>query len=423
MNLPRVMIGMPIGTDTLPWPTAVSLTSTIRVLDKEGVKFTIDAPTGCSVVQWARSAIAEIVSAKPEERRILIEEAAGIGKYKARRREAESKIESTRQNLLRVNDDGFLEFVAFSQTDGEGRCRFGSPDDLTIVQPGTFVVFYQANQYIDGQTEPFSVGADEQVDLGDIGVQPFPVQLAAGRICELIPAAGGPCRYVVTPNVDHAVMYQHSEPLRQAYADASLVLADGMPVLWASRLLRRPLPQRVPGSDLVPALFGSVGPTQRLRVFLLGAAPGVAERAAVRIEQRWPQVSVAGTYSPPLGFDRNDEENQQILERIYASRPDVLVVGLPRNMDGSEGPSAALARALGEKLAERTGLPVAYWDERLTTREAQRALLEADVSRARRRKVIDQVAAALILQGWLDAQAHAGGGADAPEREGDWSDS
>src|SRR5262245_27761635 len=62
-----------------------------------------------------------------------------------------------------------------------------------------------------------------------------------------------------------------------------------------------------------------------------------------------------------------------------------LVVGLPMNMDGSEGPSAALARALGDKLAERTGLPVTYWDERLTTREAQRALVEADVSRARRR--------------------------------------
>ena len=89
------------------------------------------------------------------------------------------------------------------------------------------------------------------------------------------------------------------------------------------------------------------------------------------------------------------------------------------NMDGSEGPSAALARALGEKLAERTGLPVDYWDERLTTREAQRALLEADVSRARRRKVVDQVAAALILQGWLDARAHA----DAAGPGGDWSDS
>ncbi|HVE82362.1 MAG TPA: Holliday junction resolvase RuvX [Myxococcales bacterium] len=99
-----------------------------------------------------------------------------------------------------------------------------------------------------------------------------------------------------------------------------------------------------------------------------------------------------------------------------------LVVGLPRNMDGSEGPSAALARSLGDRLAERTGLPVTYWDERLTTREAQRALLEADVSRARRRKVIDQVAAALILQGWLDAQAGARAGEDGPE-QGDWSDS
>lgn len=94
---------------------------------------------------------------------------------------------------------------------------------------------------------------------------------------------------------------------------------------------------------------------------------------------------------------------------------DRLVVGLPLNMDGTEGPSAAAARKLGDAAGERTGLEVSYWDERLTTRAAQRALVEADVSRARRKKVIDQVAAALILQGWLDAQAHA--------RGDDWSDS
>jgi len=104
----------------------------------------------------------------------------------------------------------------------------------------------------------------------------------------------------------------------------------------------------------------------------------------------------------------------EALANLAASRGVAqLVVGLPVRLDGTEGPSAALARSLGDKLAERTGLPVTYWDERLTTREAQRALLEADVSRARRKKVIDQVAAALILQGWLDAQAH----------EADWSDS
>jgi putative Holliday junction resolvase len=80
------------------------------------------------------------------------------------------------------------------------------------------------------------------------------------------------------------------------------------------------------------------------------------------------------------------------------------VVGLPLNMDGSEGPSAVAARAFGEALARALDIPVEYQDERLSTVAAQRALLEADVSRARRREVVDQVAAALILQTWLDTR-------------------
>lgn len=83
---------------------------------------------------------------------------------------------------------------------------------------------------------------------------------------------------------------------------------------------------------------------------------------------------------------------------------DRLIVGLPLNMNASEGPRAIACRKFGEALAHKTSLPVIYWDERLTTVAAQRALLEADVSRAKRKSVIDQVAAALILQGWLDAQ-------------------
>lgn len=82
-----------------------------------------------------------------------------------------------------------------------------------------------------------------------------------------------------------------------------------------------------------------------------------------------------------------------------------LVVGLPLNMDGTEGPRAEATRRFGDLLAKELGLPVEYWDERLTTVAAERALLEADLSRARRREVVDQVAASLILQGWLDAHA------------------
>src|SRR5262249_5665045 len=104
------------------------------------------------------------------------------------------------------------------------------------------------------------------------------------------------------------------------------------------RLLRREIPERVPGSDLVPALFATVNAqspsantdehSPRLRVFLLGAAPGVADRAATNIHQRWPAVNVVGTYSPPLAFENNPAETVSILQRIASANPDLLVVGL-----------------------------------------------------------------------------------------------
>lgn len=86
-----------------------------------------------------------------------------------------------------------------------------------------------------------------------------------------------------------------------------------------------------------------------------------------------------------------------------------IVLGLPRNMDGSEGPRAQSTRAFARNLSAALGLPVALWDERLSTVEAERALLAADTSRRRRAEVIDQVAAGIILQGFLDRLAYAGG--------------
>ncbi|MEM1267886.1 MAG: Holliday junction resolvase RuvX [Pseudomonadota bacterium] len=79
-----------------------------------------------------------------------------------------------------------------------------------------------------------------------------------------------------------------------------------------------------------------------------------------------------------------------------------IVLGLPLNMDGSEGPRAQSTRAFARNTADRLDLPIAFWDERLSTVAAERALLEADASRQRRSEVIDQVAAGVILQGCLD---------------------
>jgi putative Holliday junction resolvase len=81
-----------------------------------------------------------------------------------------------------------------------------------------------------------------------------------------------------------------------------------------------------------------------------------------------------------------------------------IVLGLPRNMDGTYGPAAEAARRFGETLAARTPARVEMWDERLTTRSVERMLLEANLSRKRRREVVDKLAAQQILQSWLDAQ-------------------
>ena len=82
-------------------------------------------------------------------------------------------------------------------------------------------------------------------------------------------------------------------------------------------------------------------------------------------------------------------------------KPERLVVGLPLSLDGREGPQAVKVRTFATRAAEHLGVPLDFWDERLTTVEAERVLIEADVSRRRRRELVDKVAATIILQGWL----------------------
>jgi putative Holliday junction resolvase len=85
-----------------------------------------------------------------------------------------------------------------------------------------------------------------------------------------------------------------------------------------------------------------------------------------------------------------------------------LVIGLPLDLEGKEGDTARRVRALGDRLATHLACPVQYWDERFSTAAAERALLEADVSRKKRKQVVNHVAAALILQGFLDSRAGSG---------------
>lgn len=96
----------------------------------------------------------------------------------------------------------------------------------------------------------------------------------------------------------------------------------------------------------------------------------------------------------------------KLLALLQARGAAGIVLGLPLNMDGSTGPRVQATQAFARNLEKLTDLPICYWDERLSTVAAERALLEADTSRKRRKEVIDQVAAGYILQGALDRMAH-----------------
>ena len=97
---------------------------------------------------------------------------------------------------------------------------------------------------------------------------------------------------------------------------------------------------------------------------------------------------------------------QALLDVITNRDIGAIILGLPRNMDGSEGPRCQSTRAFARNFSVFTDLPIGYWDERLSTVAAERALLEADTSRKRRAEVIDHVAAGYILQGALDRARH-----------------
>lgn len=98
-----------------------------------------------------------------------------------------------------------------------------------------------------------------------------------------------------------------------------------------------------------------------------------------------------------------EEDLAQLRALVASYQVSRIIVGYPRNMDGSSGPRALLSAEFANRLSADLGLPAILWDERLTTREAQAALLSADLSRAKRRRLVDKLAAVLILQNYLAA--------------------
>ncbi|MBV9258390.1 MAG: WecB/TagA/CpsF family glycosyltransferase [Ktedonobacteraceae bacterium] len=129
------------------------------------------------------------------------------------------------------------------------------------------------------------------------------------------------CQQVVTVNPEFLMMAQHNSAFRHAINEAALVVADGMGIVWATRYLREPVPERITGTDLLPELAKRCA-AKGYRLYLLGAAPGIAELAAERLQTLAPGLQIAGTYA---GSPAPAEETE-IIERISNAQPDLLCV-------------------------------------------------------------------------------------------------
>ncbi len=136
---------------------------------------------------------------------------------------------------------------------------------------------------------------------------------------------------VVTPNLDHLRLLRHDRMLHEAYDKADLVLADGVPVVWASRLQGDPLPGRVAGSDLLWSLSAAAADAN-MSVFLVGGRPGAAAAARARLVAASPHLSVVGVAVPEPGFDTDPDALAALTERIRGAAPNIvfLALGTPK---------------------------------------------------------------------------------------------
>jgi N-acetylglucosaminyldiphosphoundecaprenol N-acetyl-beta-D-mannosaminyltransferase len=152
----------------------------------------------------------------------------------------------------------------------------------------------------------------------------------------------------VTPNLDHLRRCRLDPKFAEMLSRADLAVADGMPLVWASRLQGTPLPQRVAGSNLICSLSAAASAAGR-SIFLLGGAPGTAEAAGRLLQQRHLGLTVAGQLCPPIGFDSDPEQIRAIGDALIAARPDIVFVAL-----GSPKQERLIAEL-------RTLLPNAWW--------------------------------------------------------------
>jgi N-acetylglucosaminyldiphosphoundecaprenol N-acetyl-beta-D-mannosaminyltransferase len=176
-----------------------------------------------------------------------------------------------------------------------------------------------------------TVDGFERVRLDGAGID----RITEGEVVAVVreALASGRGGWIMTPNVDILRRSRRGAQYRQLLESADLVVADGMPLVWASRLGGQPVPERVAGSSLIWSLSAGLG-HDRGSIFVIGGTPasrGVADgaaRAAQRLAERSPGLRIAGARCPPLGFDEDPQACAELCAEVAATRPDLVFVGL-----------------------------------------------------------------------------------------------
>ena len=166
-----------------------------------------------------------------------------------------------------------------------------------------------------------------RIQIDQTEIDPISLQGTVRHVSALLELERTRAHYVVTPNAQF-VQLAHADPrYAEVIRNADLSVADGMPLIWASRLLGCPLPGRVNGTNLMIALCEMAARENR-SVYMLGGKPGSAELAAAKLCQQFPGLRIAGIDCPPLGFHQDPAADAAVCRRIEQAQPDILFAAL-----------------------------------------------------------------------------------------------
>ena len=200
------------------------------------------------------------------------------------------------------------------------------------VEPGRLAIGLTPTIYTDEQSagaeHTLTIARPRRIPTVTLKGQPIHAVSEIGAVeyilSELQAGRGGWC---ITPNLDHLRRLTRDRKLRALYSHAALIVADGMPLIWASRIAGTPLPERVTGSSLISSLSAAAGQQGR-SIYLLGGAKGTAEQAAEVLKTQYPGVRIAGIYYPEFGFESDEAQVQKLIAHLKAANPDIVYVAL-----------------------------------------------------------------------------------------------